>query len=162
MKITYVKNRLRGALDAASPVMAQTSLDRAEAMLAEIGEDCRQRLDELLAMFPAGLSGDADEMREQVRNVYETARRMVGVGTVAGLPEIDVVARSLCDAADGLLIRGKLEWEPIQVHISTMTLLRRTAMPDAAKQQLLAGLEVLRTKFVAPPPAKKAGPEAQA
>jgi len=111
MKITYVKNRLRAALDEASPVMAQTSLDRAEAMLAEMGDDCRKRLDELLAMFPAGLSGDADAMRLQVRSVYDTARRMVGVGTVAGLPEIDVVARSLCDAADGLLLRDRLEWE---------------------------------------------------
>ena len=36
----------------ASPVMAQTSLDRAEALLAEMGDDCRQRLDELLAQFP--------------------------------------------------------------------------------------------------------------
>jgi hypothetical protein len=153
MKITYVKNRLRAALDEASPVMAQTSLDRAEAMLAEIGEDCRKRVDELLAAFPAGLSGDAAQMREQVRGVYETARRMVGVGTVAGLPEIDVVARSMCDAADGLLLRDKLEWDPQRVHISTMTLLRRTDLPDAAKQQLLASLEVLRGKYAAPAPA---------
>ncbi len=156
MKITYVKNRLRAALDEASPVMAQTSLDRAEAMLAEMGDDCRKRLDELLAMFPSGLSGDADAMRAQVRSVYETARRMVGVGTVAGLPEIDVVARSLCDAADGLLLRDRLEWEPLRVHISTMTLLRRTDLPDVAKQQLLASLEVLRAKYVAPAPAKPA------
>lgn len=156
MKITYVKNRLRAALDEASPVMAQTSLDRAEAMLSEMGDDCLKRLDELLLAFPAGLSGDAARMREQVRSVYDTSRRMVGVGTVAGLPEIDVVARSLCDAADGLLLRDRLDWEPIRVHISTMTLLRKTAMPDAAKQQLLAGLEVLRAKYVAPPPAKQA------
>jgi hypothetical protein len=154
MKITYVKNRLRATLDDATPVMAQTSLNRAEALLAEIGEDCRKRLDELLAMFPAGLSGDAGAMRAQVREVYETARRMVGVGTVAGLPEIDVVARSLCDAADGLLIRDKLEWEPLRVHISTMTLLRRTDLPEEAKQQLLASLETLRAKFVATTTAK--------
>lgn len=156
MKITYVKNRLRAALDEASPVMAQTSLDRAEAMLVEMGDDCRKRVDELLAMFPAGLSGDADAMRAQVRSVYETARRLVGVGTVAGLPEIDVVARSLCDAADGLLSRDRLEWEPIRVHISTMTLLRRADLPDAAKQQLLASLEVLRGKYIAATPAKPA------
>jgi hypothetical protein len=155
MKITYVKNRLRSAIDEASPVMAQTSLDRAEALLAEMGDDCRKRLDELLAMFPSGLSGDADAMRGQVRDVYETARLMVGVGTVAGLPEIDVVARSLCDAADGLLTRDRIEWEPLGVHISTMTLLRKTAMPDAAKQQLLAGLEVLRGKYAAPTPPQK-------
>ena len=156
MKITYVKNRLQTALAEASPVMAQTSLDRAEALLAEMGDDCRQRLDELLAQFPAGLSGDVDAMRQQVRGVYETARRMVGVGTVAGLPEVDVVARSLCDAADGLLQRDKLEWEPIRVHISTMTLLRRTDLPAEAKQQLLTSLETLRGKYAAPAPAKSA------
>lgn len=156
MKITYVKNRLRSALDEASPVMAQTSLDRAEAMLAEMGDDCRNRVDELLATFPASLSGDAAAMRAQVRGVYDTARRMVGVGTVAGLPEIDVVARSLCDAADGLLLRDRLEWEPLRVHISTMTLLRRTDLPAEAKQQLLASLEALRAKYVAPAPAKQA------
>lgn len=159
MKITYTKNRLRAALDEASPVMAQTSLDRAEAMLAEIGDDCRKRIDELLVLFPAGLSGDAIAMREQVRGVYDTARRMVGVGTVAGMPEIDVVARSLCDAADGLLLRDRLEWEPLRVHISTLTLLRKTEMPDAAKRQLLAGLEVLRGKYAVPVPVK-AGPAA--
>jgi len=41
-----------------------------------------------------------------------------------------------------------------------MTLLRRTDLPDVAKQQLLASLEVLRAKYVAPPPAKPGKPDA--
>jgi hypothetical protein len=157
MKITYVKNRLRDALDAAPPMMAATAVKQAEALLTEIEQECVTRLDGLLAAFPSGLSGDGEALAAQIRAVYETARRIIGVATVAKLPEIDVAARSLCDVADGLLVRDKHDWEPLRVHIATMHLLRRSDVPVPAKGQLLVALETVRGRFAASPPAA-AGP----
>ena len=156
MKITYARNRLRDALDSAPPMMAATAVKQAEALLGEIENECLARLDTLLAAFPAGLSGDEDTQRAQIRDVYETARRMIGVATVARIPEMDIAARSLCDMADGLLIRQKLDWEPLRVHISTMHLLRRAELPAPAKAQLLVVLEGLRAKFAPPAPVRPA------
>lgn len=153
MKITYAKNRLRDALDSAPPMMAAKAVKQAEALLGEMQQECVARLDVLLAAFPAGLSGDDDARRVQVREVYETSRRMIGVATVAGIPEMDIAAQSLCEVADALLVRQKSDWEPLRVHISTMHLLRRSDIPEAAKGQLLVALESLRAKIApaAPP-----------
>lgn len=147
MKITYTKNRLGDALSSAPPMMAAKAVKQAEALLGEMQQECVARLDVLLSDFPAGLSGDDDARRVQVREVYETSRRMIGVATVAGIPEMDIAARSLCEVADALLSRQKSDWEPLRVHISTMHLLRRADIPEAAKGQLLVALEGLRAKF---------------
>lgn len=147
MKITYAKNRLRDALDNAPPMMASMAVKQAEALLSEMENECLARLDVLLAAFPAGLSGDDDARRVQLREVYETSRRMIGVATVAGIPEMDIAAQSLCEVADALLVRQKSDWEPLRVHISTMHLLRRSDVSEAAKGQLLVALESLRAKI---------------
>jgi hypothetical protein len=156
MKITYTKNRLRDALDSAPPMMAATAVKQAEALLGEMQQECVARLDVLLAAFPAGLSGDDDARRVQVREVYETSRRMIGVATVAGIPEMDIAAQSLCEVADALLVRQKSDWEPLRVHISTMHLLRRSDIPEAAKGQLLVALESLRAKIAPAAPTLQA------
>ncbi|MEY4786031.1 MAG: hypothetical protein RIR41_3966 [Pseudomonadota bacterium] len=147
MKITYAKNRLRDAIDSAPPMMAATAIKQAEALLGEMEQECLARLDVLVAAFPHGLSGDEDARSAQMREVYDTSRRMIGVATVAGIPEMDIAARSLCEVADALLVRQKTDWEPLRVHISTMHLLRRSDIPDPAKGQLLVALESLRTKI---------------
>lgn len=147
MKITYTTNRLRAALDSAPPMMAAKAVKQAEVLLGQIENECLERLDVLLTEFPSGLSGDEDAQRTQIRDIYGIARRMIGVGTVAKIPEMDIAARSLCDMADGLLVRDRLDWEPLRVHISTIQLLRRSELPQPAKAQLLVALETLRAKF---------------
>jgi hypothetical protein len=156
MKITYAKNRLRDALDSAPPMMAATAVKQAEALLSEMEQECLARLDVLLGAFPPGLSGDEECRRAQVRSVYETSRRMIGVATVAGIPKMDIAARSLCEVADALLVRQKADWEPLRVHISTMHLLRRTDIADPAKGQLLVALEGLRAKIAPSAPPRQA------
>lgn len=154
MKITYAKNRLRDALDSAPPMMAATAVKQAEALLSELEQDCLARLDVLLSAFPSGLSGDEDARRVQMREVYENSRRMIGVATVAKIPEMDIAARSLCEVADALLVRRKADWEPLRVHISTMHLLRRADIPEPAKGQLLVALESLRVKIAPSAPTR--------
>jgi hypothetical protein len=153
MKITYTKNRLGEALENAPPMMAAVAVKQAEALLGEMEQECLARLDTLLGAFPEGLSGSEDAQRATMREVYETSRRMIGVATVARIPEMDVAARSLCDVADGLLVRRKHEWEPLRVHIATMHLLRRTDVPEPARAQLLVALDAVRGRFATLPPA---------
>lgn len=156
MKITYTKNRLGEALENAPPMMAAVAVKQAEALLGEMEQECLARLDTLLGAFPEGLSGDEESQRAKMRDVYETARRMIGVATVARIPEMDVAARSLCDVADGLLVRRKHEWEPLRVHIDTMHLLRRADIPQPARAQLLVALDAVRGRFASQPPAPAA------
>lgn len=156
MKITYAKNTLGEALAAAPAQMAQTALVRAEDMLAKISEDCIERIDILLAEFPRSVGKDSGEITRHIYEAYETGRKMIGIGTIAGMPEMDTVATSLCDVADGLMIRGLTDWEPLRVHVAVMDLMRRSGLPPAGKQQLIASLASVRERFASAPAAEAA------
>lgn len=154
MKITYAKNSLGEALAAAPAQMAHTALVRAEDMLAQISNDCIERIDTLLAEFPRSASKDAAEVTRHIYEAYDTGRKMIGLGAVAGIPEMDSVATSLCDVADGLMIRGVTDWEPLRVHVAVMDLMRRSDLPPAGKQQLIESLASVRTRFASTPAAE--------
>lgn len=159
MKITYAKNSLQAALAAAPAQMAHTALVKAEDMLAQISSDCIARVDALIAEFPAtGVDEEDWVIMARIEAAYETGRKMIGIGTIAGLPEIDAVASSLCDVADGLITRGSAVWEPIRVHVATMELMRRTDLPPTAREQLIVGLGSLRERYASLQPS--AGPQA--
>lgn len=158
MKITYAQNRLGEALAAAPAQMAQTALLRAEDMLAKISDDCVERIDVLLAEFPRGVGRDTAEITRHISEAYETGRKMIGIGTIAGLPEMDTVATSLCDVADGLMIRGLIDWEPLRVHVAVMDLMRRSDLPPDGKQQLIASLGSVRERFASLPAAESVAP----
>jgi hypothetical protein len=147
MKITYAKNSLRSALADASPVLAQTAVVQAEKMLAAIESQCLEQLDVLLAELTLVPGEDAATRGKQIRSAYDTARRMIGIGTAARFPAMDTAAKSLCEVADGLSVRNMTDWAPVRVHIDTMRLLRQPNMPQAATEQLLAGLEAVRGRF---------------
>lgn len=147
MKITYAKNSLGEALAAAPPQMAQVALANAEDMLTQISNDCVARVDALIAEFPASVGEDASDVLARIEAAYETGRKMIGIGTIAGLPEIDAVASSLCDVADGLITRRSAVWEPVRVHVATMELMRRMDLPAEARQQLIVGLGSLRERY---------------
>lgn len=148
MKITYAKNSLQAALAAAPAQMAHTALVKAEDMLAKISDDCLARVDALIAEFPSTGGDEPGVILQRIEAAYETGRKMIGIGTIAGLPEIDAVASSLCDIADSLISRNQPVWEPIRVHVSTMELMRRTDLPPEARQQLQAGLLSLHARYV--------------
>jgi len=151
MKITYAKNRLGEALTSASPVLAQTAVAQAQKMLAAIEGQCLEQLDVLLAELPHAGAEDAETCAQQIRTAYDTARRMIGVGTAANYPALDRAAKSLCEVADGLMVRNLADWAPVRVHIDTMRLLRQPNLPEPATAQLLAGLESVRSRFAVKP-----------
>jgi hypothetical protein len=151
MKITYAKNTLGAALAAAPAQMAQTALVRADDMLAKISDDCVERIDTLLAEFPRSVVQDTAEITRHIYEAYDTGRKMIGIGTIAGMPEMDTVATSLCDVADGLMMRGIADWEPLRVHVAVMDLMRRSDLPPEGKKQLIASLGSVRERFATPP-----------
>lgn len=160
MKITYAKNKLGEALRDASPILAQTAIRDAEKMLAAIENDCLVQLDARLAEFATEAASTPEGRTEQIRAAYNTARSMIGVGTAARFPAIDAAAKSLCDVADGLLVRGLTDWAAIRAHLDTMRLLRMPELPAPAATQLLQGLDALRGRFAvtAPPPKRPEAP----
>lgn len=151
MKITYAKNSLREALAAAPPQMAKTALANAEDMLTKISNDCIERVDALIASFPASGGNTPKDVLANIETAYEIGRKMIGIGTIAGMPDMDVVANSLCDVADGLIARGYAIWEPIRVHVSAMELMRRSDLSPEACEQLILGLRSLRDRYVSGP-----------
>ncbi len=155
MKITYAKNRLGEALADAPPVMAHMAIAQAEKMVAAIEGQCLEQLDLLLAALQLEAPADAETCSKQIRNAYDTSRRMIGIGTAARYPALDVAAKSLCEVADGLMVRNQADWAPIRIHIDTMRLLRQPGMPEAASAQLLLGLESMRSRFAIKPTTDK-------
>jgi hypothetical protein len=147
MKTIYVENLLRAAMDSALPQMAQTAIGRAETNLASIVSECLSYLDALFVQFPGEVSGDPALRLQQMREAYNTSRRMIGVAHASGFPDVDVAAKSLCDVADALLTIGSTNWDPIGLHIQTMRLLRNLELASEERSRLLAGLEDLKKRF---------------
>jgi hypothetical protein len=146
MKIFYPKNTLSAALKAAEPLMANTAIGRAETGLAAIRGQCLAQLDELLASLVA-LPAQAPDVRVRLKQAYHVSRRIIGLGHVAGFPQVDMAALNLCDVADGLITRNLCEWPPIEAHIDAMRLLRHADIPEAAIAMLLSSLHELRARF---------------
>lgn len=146
MKIFYPKNTLAIAMKAAEPMLAQTALGRAETGLAAIRSQCLAQLDELLAELDAPADAGVD-VRGRLKRTYDASRRIIGLGHVAGFPQIDMGALSLCDVADGILAREQVDWAPIAAHIDAMRLMRHPDLPNSAITMLLESLDTLRERF---------------
>lgn len=146
MKIYYPKNTLAAAMKAAEPLMAHTALGRAATGLAAIRNQCLAQLDELLALLVA-LPGDVTDMHDRLRQGYHLSRRIIGLGHVAGFPQVDMAALSLCDVIDGLLARNIADWAPVEAHVDAMRLMRHPDLPEQSIAMLLSSLDDLRVRF---------------
>ena len=146
MKVFYPKNALRAALASSEPLLANKALGRAETGLAGIKSECLAHLDKLLMELDR-LPASGDDKRLGIRNAYDLARRMIGLGAVTGYPQIDQAARSMCDVADGVLNRAVIDWAPIRAHIDARKLMRHYDLPPVATGHMLASLDTLRVKF---------------
>lgn len=141
-------NTLRNALDTARPKLAQQAIEQAEANLARMSGECLTYIDGLLDELeslsaPSGDKWGADAMRRS----YELALRFIGPASLAGLPQLEHAAKSLCDLADVLAERGRNDRQPVRVHVEAMRLLR---LPEAAAAggELIEGLEQVKLRFM--------------
>lgn len=146
MKTHYPRNTMAAALKAADPMSAQMALEQAEAGLVAIRDECVTYLDDLQAQLEC-LGATVADVRERLKCAYGLSRKVIGVGYVVGLPQIDSAAQSLCDVADCILQSGNLDWAPVSAHIGVMRLVRQPGMDAGSVDVLLSGLGDLRRKF---------------
>ena len=152
VKFFYPANRLAGALRKGSPGTVSECLNRAGENLHHIAEACLGHLDDGLDLLEATLCGWPEKQdASYLRTLYLQSVKLIGVGTVAGLPDIDRVARSLCDVIDGLITRELWEREPVQVHLAAMRLLRKPNQLGAGSSDVIEGLQRIRKRFAVEP-----------
>lgn len=150
----FPSNQLSIALAKAPPRTVRECLNQANENLRHISAACLAHLDTGLDLLEATMAewpGSADP--DYLQGLYQQSLRLIGTGTVAGLPEIDRAARSLCDVLDGLITRGLWEKGPVEVHIASLRLLRSPQSLGAGVDAILEGLHHVRKRFgVEPPP----------
>jgi glutamine synthetase adenylyltransferase len=152
VRFSNPSNTLRKALQTARPAMAQQAIERANANLSKLKDECEAYIDSLLLQLVETAKTPTENEMERLAAIYQVAIRFIGVASLAGLTELENAARSLCDVADGLLERGIYEEEPIRVHVESMRLLRHAVQLGAERNALIAGLRKVRARFAPPVP----------
>jgi len=157
--IHHPDNKLALALRKAKPKSALQAIERANANLRAMAGEALAYLDGLLGELDVAFEAcGAHPTDEQVLAMYKLVVRMIGIGTVAGIPALDIAARSLCDVIDGMATRNRFDRNPIKVHIDSMRLLRRSEENGISADALLAGLAAVRDRYavtIATTPAAK-------
>jgi hypothetical protein len=153
-------NLLAQALDLAGPQAAERAIEQAQENLSGMTDECRSRIKGLLREIDdiATIAQDG-EFRVTLLSTYTLAVKVVGLGTPAGFPEMDIAAKSLCDVLDGLMVADRPDprfQTLVMVHTNTMRQLSDPARLGEAAAALLMGLSALRSRFAVRPDAKHA------
>jgi len=158
LKFFFPKNRLADALHNASPRSVKECLKQADENLRQISGACLDHVDGALGALQktASLWPDKPDP-DYLASLYDFSVRLIGVASVAGLPDLDSAAKSLCDVLDGLMVRKQWDRDPVDVHVKAMHLLRTPSAIPGGPSVLLDGLLRVRKRFVVAPPAPKAG-----
>jgi hypothetical protein len=149
----FPSNQLAAALSKATPRTMRECLNQANENLRHIAAACLAHVDNGLDLLEATLASWPDSKKpEYLQDLYQLSLRLIGAGTVAGLPHVDRAARSLCDVLDGLITRDLWEKGPIEVHVASMRLLRDPAALGAGAEAIVEGLQLVRARFAVEPP----------
>lgn len=147
-----VQDSLLGALPASPscqwPRLAASDSDPARTGLAQLTILGLERLDALLLDLETVAAPAGAWTRARTEAARRIAAGFVGLASQAGLPDLENAARSLCEVADGLIEQDHHVREPVRVHVEAMRLLR---LPEALGRnipELLAGLAMVRQRFV--------------
>lgn len=149
-KVFFPPNRLGEALAAARPMNAQHGIAKSLENIRMLGNECLTHMDALIGDLDTRLEAcDGPLGDEALTDLYSIAVRMIGIGYVLDLPEIDAAARSLCDLIDDLSSHPAPSQGPVRVHIDALRLLRQRPAPSV-RLELLTGLERLRKHYSIP------------
>lgn len=147
-RVHFPRNRLAAVISNTSPRVIRECIEQAESNLKLIAGDCAAHIETSLCRLEHNLSGwPTHPDAEYLASLYEPCLSMIGSATVAGLPDLDQAAKSLCDVLDGFWATSTWERDPVQVHIASMRLLQQPAALGAAATQVLEGLQKVRSKY---------------
>lgn len=121
----------------------------ADAGLAAIADACLAGVDAGLARISElAQSLAADPARSSADALYAEVNRLIGLGAVAGAPDVDRVAFSLCEMLDDMLKDGSVDQPSIAVHVRALHLVRNEeiARSRVALDEVLGGLDKVRAQ----------------
>jgi hypothetical protein len=120
----------------------------AEAGIASLGDRCLTQVDAALVR----IRDSANSMLKtgDLEAVYRDAREIAGLGSLCGLPDLGVAARSLCGVLDHAQNGGRLTGEHLRIYTDLMRNLRQPQQFSAEERALvLDKLSVMATKLSA-------------
>ena len=152
----FPPNRLADKLQKAPPRTVEECLKQAGANLETIAGACTNHVEEAFTQLEAGFGRWPSEPDfDYLDSIYQMSMRLVGTATVAGLPDMDRAAKSLCDVVDGLIAKSLWERGAVEVHVAAMRLLKEPAALGAGASAVVDGLLQVRKRFAVPPPPPK-------
>lgn len=156
----FPENRLTKALGIARLRTVREGLKQADANLGQLAAACVEHVDRGLDLIEATMKRWPDSFDQQyLEELYHLSLKLIGVGSVAGLPDLDKTARSFCDVLDGLMTRQLWDRGPVDVHVATMRLLRTPDELGAGLATVMQGLLRVRDRFAVEPPKPPPAPE---
>jgi hypothetical protein len=154
LKVFHPPNRLALALHAAAPRSVRRGLAEAEANLKTLAGECAAHVDRELTALEAAILEWPEEIDDTyAERLYQPGVRIIGAADVAGMPQVDSAARSMCDVLDGQWTRRVWVRDAIAVHINAMRLMTQLKDPGKEADLILAGLLDVRRKYALPQPA---------
>lgn len=146
-------NHLAIALSAAAPRSVRRGIERAATNLKTLAGECAAHVDRELALLEAAIAEWPAEVDDDfAQRLYQSGVRIIGAADVAGMPQVDRAARSLCDVVDGQWTAKEWVREPVAVHVSAMRLMTMMKKPGPEADIMLAGLLEVRRKYALPTP----------
>ena len=149
-----VKSRLSKLINEAGGITVNTALKQAKAAIETLRVPSLADIDASLAEMDK-LFGPTARNRagESLEDLYFLSTRIIDCAIFLEGSDIDLAARALCELVDRSQMNDVCDWEAIDVHISSIKLLRAAglAMTDEQRAHVLEGLARVTRKRIGDP-----------
>jgi|GEM_PF-699767 hypothetical protein len=153
---TNIKSRLSKEMAQPGGIAVGVAVQRAEKALGAMQNQCVEMVDGLLGELETGYaSGSATTVTKDFPNLYRLSSRIIDIAFCLPGSQIEKAAYALCDLADRGEELGIWDQACIDVHISTLKLLRHggEALTTAQRLHMVAGLRQATTRRLGKPAA---------
>ncbi len=147
VKLIPWKSRLSKIIKQPGGVTVRGALKDAKLNLEKLRLECVVEIDAKLALMQQRFGHARERPSEtEIDEFYRLSNDIVGVAGMFDLNALGEAAFSLCELLDRLKGAGQWDWPAVEVHLSSLTLLRH-AKPDAPENQaVLMGLRKLTAR----------------
>ena len=125
------------------------ALAHAQENLLEMRESCLAHIDEMLVKLRAGLDSAQTPSPDTQIAMYRDACELLTSAVTHDLIELSAATHSLCDLLDRQLNAGAWNRKAVEVHLSSMALLRSRSndAESTGRKEILNGLRQVVSKL---------------
>lgn len=149
VQVFFAQNKLTKALRDAPKRTAKECLEQANENLRQIASACLEQVGVTLDALEAAVRQWRDVRDDaSLAEAYLISQRVIGVASIAGKPELDQAAASLCDVIDSMRTLRRYKYEPVDVHVAAMRLLYDPAGQEIDPALIVTDLHQVRDIFL--------------